>query len=56
MRTKELKAFTVRNKKFVLGCLEQPRQNKNLLYWHVKPNEPIREGFFAFVLFEYPFS
>jgi hypothetical protein len=26
-------------KYFVLGRLEQPRQNKNLLYWHDKPNE-----------------
>jgi hypothetical protein len=24
--------------------LEQPRQNKNLLYQHNKPNEPTKEG------------
>jgi hypothetical protein len=27
-------------KYFVLGLLEQPRQNRNLLYRHKKPNEP----------------
>jgi len=29
---------------FVLGRLEQPRQDKNLLYWHDKPKEPTKEG------------
>jgi hypothetical protein len=29
---------------FVQGLLEQPRQDKNLLYWHEEPNEPIKEG------------
>jgi hypothetical protein len=31
-------------KYFVLGQLEQPRQDKNLLYWHDKHNEPTKEG------------
>ena len=38
-------------KYFVLGRLEQPKQNKNLLYRHDKPNEPL-----PFVLFESPFT
>jgi hypothetical protein len=29
---------------FVQGELEQPMQNKNLLYRHDKPNEPIKNG------------
>jgi len=29
---------------FVLGRLAQPRQDKNLLYQHNKPNEPTKEG------------
>jgi hypothetical protein len=29
---------------FVLGRLEQPRQNQNLLYWHDKPNKPTKKG------------
>jgi hypothetical protein len=31
-------------KKFVLGRLEQPRQNKNLLYWNDKRKEPTKTG------------
>ncbi len=31
-------------KKFVLGRLEQARQDTNLLYRHDKPNEPTKEG------------
>ncbi len=31
-------------KYFVLGRLEQPRQNKKLLYWHAKPNKPTKKG------------
>ncbi len=47
----------VRKKKyFVLGRLEQPRQDKNLLYWNDEPNEPIKEGPLSFVLFESPFA
>ncbi len=41
---------------FVPGRLEQPRQNKNLLYWHDRPNEPTKEGPLSFVLFESPFT
>jgi hypothetical protein len=41
---------------FLLGRLEQPRQNKNLLYWHDKPNQATKEGPLSFVLFEYPFT
>jgi hypothetical protein len=36
--------------------LEQPRQKKNLLYQHNKPNEPNKEGPNSFVLFESPFT
>ncbi len=43
-------------KYFVLFRLEQPRQNKNLLYEHNKPNEPTKEGPLSFVLFESPFT
>ncbi len=31
---------------FVLGRLEQPRQNKNLLNQHDKPNEPTKKELF----------
>jgi hypothetical protein len=43
---------------FVLGRLEQPRKNKNLLYRHDKPDEPTKKGplSFYFVLFESPFT
>jgi hypothetical protein len=43
-------------KYFVLGRLEQPRQNKGPLYRHDKPNEPTKEGLLSFVLFESPFN
>ncbi len=40
---------------FVLGRLDQPRQNKNLFYsQHDKHNERIKEGPLSFVLFESP--
>jgi hypothetical protein len=39
-------------KYFVLGRLEQPRQDKTLLYWHEEPNELTEEGPFSFVPFE----
>ncbi len=41
---------------FVLGRLEQPRQDKNLLFRHDKPNKPTKEGLLSFVLFESPFT
>ncbi len=41
-------------KYFVLGRQEQPRQDKNLLYWHDKPSKPSKEGPLLFVLFESP--
>jgi hypothetical protein len=34
----------LRKKIFLLGQLEQPRQNKNLVYRHGKPNEPTKKG------------
>ncbi len=43
-------------KYFVLGRLEQPRQNKNLLYRRDKPHEPTKEGPLSFVLFESLFT
>jgi hypothetical protein len=45
-----------RKKYLFLGRLEQPRQNKNLLYRHDKPNEPTKKGPLSFVLFESPFT
>ncbi len=45
-----------KKKYFVLGRLERPRQNKILLYWHDKPNEPTKEEPLTFVLFESPFT
>ncbi len=33
-------------KYLLLGRLEQPRQNKNLLYLHDKPNEPTKRDLF----------
>jgi hypothetical protein len=36
--------------------LEQPRQNKNLLYQHNKSNEPTKEVPLSFVLYESPFT
>jgi hypothetical protein len=46
----------VRKKIFVVGRLEQQRQDKNLIYQHDKPNEPTKEGPLPFVLFEPPFT
>jgi hypothetical protein len=43
-------------KYFVLGRLQQPRQEKNLLYWHKDPNEPTKERPLLFVLFESQFA
>jgi hypothetical protein len=56
MGTKELKWCTVRKNYFVLGRLEQPRQNKNLLYRQDRPSEASKEGPLSFVLFESPFA
>ncbi len=55
MGTKELKLCMVRKKYFILGRLQQPRQNKSILYRHDKPNKPAKEGPLSFVLFESPF-
>jgi hypothetical protein len=56
MWTKELKKCAVRKKYFVLGRLEQPRQNKYLFYRHDKPIEPTKKGPLSFVLFESSFA
>jgi hypothetical protein len=45
-----------RKKYYVLSRLEKPRQSKNLLYQHGKPNKPAKEGPLSFVLFESPFT
>ncbi len=50
MGTKKLKLCTVRTKYFVLGRLEQPRQNKNLLYQYDQPNEPPTDLFHLYSL------
>jgi hypothetical protein len=41
-------------KYFALGRLEQPMQDKNLLYQHDEPIEPTKEGPLA--LLKYPFA
>ncbi len=41
---------------YLLGRLEQPRQSKNLLHRHDKPNEPTKKGPLLYVLFESPFN
>jgi hypothetical protein len=41
---------------FVLGRLEQPRQDKNRLYRRKEHNKPTKEGPLSFVLFESPFA
>jgi hypothetical protein len=46
----------VRKKYFVLGSLEQPRKNKNLLNRHDKPNKATKEGPLLFVILESPFT
>ncbi len=43
-------------KYFVLGKLEQLRQDKNPFYLLDKPKEPTKEGLLSFVLFESPFT
>jgi hypothetical protein len=47
---------TVRKKYFLLGRLEQPRQDINLLYWYDKLNVPTKAGPLSFVFFESPFT
>jgi hypothetical protein len=47
---------TFGKKYFVPDRLEHSRQNRNLLYWHGKPNEPNKEDLLSFVLFESPFT
>ncbi len=53
---KRIEKVQVRKKYFVLGRPVQPRQNKNVLYWPDKPNEPIKEGPLSFALFESPIT
>ncbi len=43
-------------KYFVLGSLEQPRQDKNLMYRHDEPGKSTKEGPLSFVLLESPFA
>ncbi len=40
----------------MLYRLEQPMQNKNLLYRHDRPNESTKKGPRSFILFESPFT
>ncbi len=47
--TNELKLCTARKKYFELGRLGQPRQDKNILYQHDKPNESTKEVNFSVV-------
>jgi hypothetical protein len=41
---------------FVLGLLEQPGQDKNVLYCHDEPNGPFKEGSLLSTLPESPFA
>jgi hypothetical protein len=45
-----------RGKNYFVGLLEQPMQNKNILYQHDKANEPTKKGPLSFVFFESPFT
>jgi hypothetical protein len=56
MGTKVFELCSEEKKYFVLGRIEQPRQTKNLMYQHDKPNEPTKEGPLSFVFFEFPFT
>ncbi len=53
-----IEKYTVREKSILYWADQsmQPRLNKNLLYRHDKPNEPIKKGLLSFVLFESPFT
>jgi hypothetical protein len=52
-----VKVYGDKKKYFVLGRLEQPRQDKNLFYRpHDKPNEPTKEGPLSYVLLVSPFA
>jgi hypothetical protein len=53
-RDKGIEIVHGEEKIFVLGRLEQPRQDKIFLYRHGKPNEPTKKGPLSFVLFESP--
>ncbi len=53
MGTNKVKYCTMKKKIFCVGRLEQPRQDKNLLY--DEPNEPANEGSLCYVLLESPF-
>jgi hypothetical protein len=44
-----------KEKNVLLGRQEQPRKDKNLLYWLDKPEGPTKEGPLSFVLLESPF-
>ncbi len=44
----------MREKIFVLGRLEKPRQDKNFMYWHDEHNELTKEGPLSNVLPESP--
>jgi hypothetical protein len=39
-----------------LYTVEQPRQDKNLLYRHAELNKPIKKGALSYVLLETPFA
>jgi hypothetical protein len=41
---------------FCTGLLEQPRQDKDFLYWQDKLHEPTKEGTLSFVVLESPFA
>jgi hypothetical protein len=43
-------------KYLVLDRLEQPKQDKNILYRHDEPTELTKEGPLSYVLLEYPFA
>jgi hypothetical protein len=56
MGTNEGEKSGVREKYFLLGLLEQTRQDKNLLYPHDEPDKPIKEGPLSYVLLESPLA
>ncbi len=48
--------YSEEKKYFALGRLEQPRQDKDLLYRHNEANEPTKEGPISYVILESPFD
>jgi hypothetical protein len=53
---KGIKIVNGEGKNICTWSTEQPKQNKNILYQHDKPNEPTKERPLSFVLFKPQFT